>query len=158
MPGMETLGVDSAEAPIMQSGGGSYFSQDLGTILRLRYNTESYGQTGHGNFDVGTMQVVSFDDSVAFFDGQVTMNEVQGVGFNLGLGYRWMHYPPLRRGLRAAWMASAFGPTARAPPRADSSRSSACRRIARRNVGLASQRLHSGRRRTPIWAISRKPV
>ena len=58
-----------------QSGNVSFFSQDLGTILRLRYNTESYGQDGQGNFDIGTMQVVTMDDSAAFFDGQVTMND-----------------------------------------------------------------------------------
>ena len=35
---------------MMQSGGGdlSYFSQDLSTILRLRYSTQSYGQDGTG--------------------------------------------------------------------------------------------------------------
>ena len=76
-----------------QSGDVSFFSQDLGTILRLAFRTESYGQDGTGNFDIGTFQVVTMDDTSAFFDGQVTMNEADGVGFNVGLGYRWMNYP-----------------------------------------------------------------
>lgn len=77
-----------------QSGNVSFFSQDLGTILRLRFNTESYGQDGVGNFDIGTMQVVTMNDTAAIFDGQVTLNDVDGVGFNLGFGYRWMNFPP----------------------------------------------------------------
>ncbi len=73
-----------------QYGEGAYFSQDLGTMLRLSYRTESYGQPGRGNFDIGTMQMWEFDGSAAFFDGQVTLNELQGVGYNLGVGYRWL--------------------------------------------------------------------
>lgn len=84
-------GMDNGAPPVTQYGGGSFFSQDLGTMLRLRYNTESYGQYGRGNFDVGTMQVWSLDGSAAFVDGQVTLNELQGVGYNLGVGYRWLH-------------------------------------------------------------------
>jgi hypothetical protein len=94
---METAsGADAGAPPMSESGGGdlNFFSQDLGTILRLRYNTQSYGQDGTGNFDIGTMQVVTMDDTAAFFDGQVTMNESDGVGFNVGLGYRWMNFPP----------------------------------------------------------------
>ncbi len=85
----------SAAPPMSMSEAGDvgYFSQDLGTILRLRFSTESYGQDGNGNFDIGSMQVVTMDDTEAFLDGQVTMNESDGVGFNVGLGYRWMSYP-----------------------------------------------------------------
>lgn len=86
-PLVQVDGADSG-APMSNMGGGDFFSQELGTILRLRYNTENYGQDEHGNFDIGTMQVTNFDDAIAFFDGQVTLNEQQGVGFNLGLGYR----------------------------------------------------------------------
>lgn len=93
-PGTESLGMDHGVAPMTNVGGGDFFSQDLGTILRLRYNTESYGQNDQGNFDIGTMQVLSFDDSIVFFDGQITLNDVQGVGFNLGVGYRWLSFPP----------------------------------------------------------------
>src|SRR5689334_16939198 len=94
-PAMDSVSPDSGAPPMSQSGGGdiSYFSQDLSTILRLRYSTQSYGQDGTGNFDVGTFQIVTMGDTAAFFDGQVTMNESDGVGFNLGIGYRWMDYP-----------------------------------------------------------------
>src|SRR3954468_729589 len=89
--------MDNGAPPMTQSGSGSgdvnFFSQDLGTILRLKYSTESYGQDGTGNFDIGTFQVITMDDTSAFFDGQVTMNEADGVGFNIGVGYRWMNYP-----------------------------------------------------------------
>jgi hypothetical protein len=96
MPGMDSI-VDPGAPSVSHSGGGSYFfEQDLGHILRVRYNTESYGQhgEGHGNVDIGTMQALTFDDAMAFFDGQVTLNDVQGVGFNLGLGYRWLAFQP----------------------------------------------------------------
>lgn len=92
-PAMGAAGVDPGMPPVTQSGDVSFFSQDLGTILRLQFRTESYGQDGNGNFDIGTMQVVTLDDTSAFLDGQVTVNESDGVGFNVGLGYRWMSYP-----------------------------------------------------------------
>ncbi len=92
-PGTEPLGMDPGAAPVTHMGDASFFSQDLGTIVRLRYNTESYGQDHHGNFDVGTMQVITLDGSSVFFDGQVTLNDSQGVGFNLGVGYRFLSFP-----------------------------------------------------------------
>jgi hypothetical protein len=82
-------------APMTNMGGGDFFSQELGSLVRLRYNTESYGQDEHGNFDIGTMQVTNFDDATAFFDGQVSLNEAQGIGFNLGVGYRWLGETPV---------------------------------------------------------------
>ncbi len=99
-PAMESTTPDASAPPMSQSGSGDidFFSQDLGTIFRLRYNTESYGQDGSGNFDIGTMKIVTMGDTAAFFDGQVTMNESDGVGFNVGLGYRWMNYPPYAAG------------------------------------------------------------
>lgn len=92
LPAMEDA--FEAGAPTVEMGGGDFFSQDLGTLLRLRYNTESYGQDRRGNFDIGTMQVQSFEDAIAFFDGQVTLNDVNGVGYNLGVGFRWLHWSP----------------------------------------------------------------
>jgi hypothetical protein len=94
-PAMDSVSPDAGAPPMSQSGGGdlNYYSQDLGTILRLRYSTQSYGQDGTGNFDLGTMQVVTMGDTAAFLDAQVTMNESDGVGFNIGVGYRWMNYP-----------------------------------------------------------------
>jgi hypothetical protein len=91
-------GMDNGIAPMTQYGEGGYFSQDLGTILRLRYSTESYGQLGRGNFDIGTMPVWTFDDSAAFVDGQVTLNELQGVGYNIGVGLRRLTNPGYSRG------------------------------------------------------------
>src|SRR3954464_1961305 len=68
-PAMESTSPDAGAPPMSQSGGGdvSYFSQDLGTLVRLRYNTNSYGQDGTGNFDIGTMEMVTMDGSAAFF-------------------------------------------------------------------------------------------
>ena len=78
LPGLE---FDAAEpcAPYTEMGGGEFFSQELGTLLRIRYNSQSYGQDGHGNVDFGTMRVANFEDAIAFFDGQVTLNDVQGL-------------------------------------------------------------------------------
>ena len=70
-------------------GGGSFFSPSLNTHLRARYSTQSYGQ-GEGNFDLGTMKLFDLGDAAAFIDGQVTMNDVDGVGYNVGIGYRWL--------------------------------------------------------------------
>ena len=59
----------------------------------MRYNTESYGQDGQGNFDIGSMQVITFEESAAFVDGQVTGNDMDGIGFNVGVGYRMINFP-----------------------------------------------------------------
>ena len=95
MPAGMDQAADASAPPMTQSGGGNvdFFSQDLGTIFRFQYRTEAYGQDGTGNFDLGTMKVITFGDTSTFFDGQVTMNESDGIGFNLGVGYRWMNYP-----------------------------------------------------------------
>lgn len=86
-------GTDPGAPPVAESGNVNFFSQDLGTLVRLRYNTESYGQDGQGNFDIGSMQVFTMEDTAAIVDGQVTMNDADGVGFNVGVGYRWMNFP-----------------------------------------------------------------
>lgn len=93
MESADAAGIDPSAPPVCESGNVNFFSQDLGTMLRLRYNTESYGQDGQGNFDIGSMQVITMEDTAAILDGQVTMNEADGVGFNVGLGYRWMNFP-----------------------------------------------------------------
>ncbi|HEX2473982.1 MAG TPA: hypothetical protein VHK01_04520, partial [Lacipirellulaceae bacterium] len=94
MPGINSMVVDSGAPSTTEMGGGSYFyAQDLGTMLRVQYRTESYGQDNEsGNLDIGTMQMINFDDSAVFFDGQVTLNDPNGVGFNVGVGYRWMSF------------------------------------------------------------------
>jgi hypothetical protein len=90
---MESEGFDVG-APEVEMGGGDFFSQELGTLLRMRYNTKSYGQDRRGNLDLGTMRIANFEDSIAFFDGQVTLSDVNGVGYNLGVGFRWMGWNP----------------------------------------------------------------
>jgi hypothetical protein len=94
MPGVDSMVVDPGAPPMSEMGGGSYFfAQDLGTMLRVQYRTESYGQDNEsGNLDIGTMQMINFDDAAVFFDGQVTLNDPNGVGFNVGVGYRWMSF------------------------------------------------------------------
>lgn len=87
-------GVAESCPPMSDYGGGDFFSQELGSLLRIRYNTESYGQDEHGNLDIGTMKVWNFDDAITFFDGQVTLNDESGVGFNTGIGVRWMGWTP----------------------------------------------------------------
>lgn len=75
------------------SGGGVGYSPTLGSHLRARYNSESYGQLD-GNFDLGTMKMWQPDrDSAWFVDGQVTLNDESKVGYNVGVGYRWMTLP-----------------------------------------------------------------
>lgn len=94
----DTLPLD----PTMQGAGGppmqydynnSFFSPELGAHLRVRYNTESYGQN-EGNFNIGSMRLFDLGDAAAFIDGQVTMNDVDHVGYNLGIGYRWLDETP----------------------------------------------------------------
>jgi hypothetical protein len=71
----------------------SFFSPELGTHLRVRYNTESYGQN-EGNFNIGTMKLFDLGDAASFIDGQITMNDVDHVGYNVGIGYRWLDETP----------------------------------------------------------------
>ncbi len=83
------FGPVASGAPQSYQGGGSFFSQSLNAHLRARYSTQSYGQ-GEGNFDLGMMRMFDLGDASAFLDGQVTMNDVDGVGYNVGAGYRWL--------------------------------------------------------------------
>lgn len=90
--GAEGVVVDGG--PMSVASSGSYFNPTLGQHIRARYNTRSYGQE-EGNLDLGTMGVWQMADGYGFFDGQVTMNEEQNVGYNIGLGYRWLTLPIL---------------------------------------------------------------
>ena len=42
LPALEADAFDGG-MPVSEVGGVDFFSQELGTLLRLRYNTESYG-------------------------------------------------------------------------------------------------------------------
>ncbi len=67
---------------------GSFFNQKLGTALRFNYHTQGYG-TQDDVFSLGAMKNISLDDaSVVFIDGQGTLSDDFGGGFNLGVGYR----------------------------------------------------------------------
>ncbi|MCO6044555.1 hypothetical protein NG895_11620 [Aeoliella sp. ICT_H6.2] len=73
---------------------GMNYSPSLGSHLRARYNTQSYGQV-RGNLDLGTMKVFDGANGVWFVDGQVTLNDESKVGYNAGIGYRFMTLPLL---------------------------------------------------------------
>lgn len=66
---------------------GSFFSRDLGTALRFNYHTQGYG-TQDGVFSLGGMKVFNMEGATAFLDGQGTLSDDFGGGFNLGVGYR----------------------------------------------------------------------
>ncbi|CAK9037520.1 Uncharacterized protein SCF082_LOCUS22211 [Durusdinium trenchii] len=73
---------------------GMNYSPSLGMHLRARYNTKSYGQV-RGNLDLGTMRVFEGQGGVWFVDGQVTLNDESKIGYNAGIGYRFMTLPLL---------------------------------------------------------------
>ena len=133
------------DMPTTEMGGGDFFSQDLGTLLRLRYNTESYGQDRRGNFDIGTMRVASFEDAIAFFDGQATLSDVNGVGYNLGVGFRWLHWValPARTGTDHGLQLLGRRHEHRSRQLLPAGRPEL--RIARRHVGFPRERLHPHR-------------
>jgi len=66
---------------------GSFFNQKLGTALRFNYRTRGYG-TQDDVFSVGGMKVFNMDEGTVYVDGQGTMSNDFGGGFNLGVGYR----------------------------------------------------------------------
>ena len=144
-------GWDAGGPPVTSMGEGSYFSQDLGTMVRGRFNTRSYGQDEDqdGNLDIGTMQVVSWDDSIAFFDGQVTLSDVQGVGFNVGIGYRWLSYVPYATDAERVTGVSLWGDGTSTEADNFFPQLGVSYRIARRYLGLTGQRLHPDRAGQP---------
>ena len=76
------------EIPASYSGSGSFFNRQLGTALRLDYRTEGYG-TEKGIVSIGAMKVTSLTEgSTWFLDGQGTLSDDFGGGFNAGVGYR----------------------------------------------------------------------
>lgn len=92
---MSPLGPDATmvdAGPMSAMSSGQYYNPTLGSHIRARFNTRSYGQQ-QDTLDLGTMKLMELDGGMAFIDGQVTMNDDSGVGYNLGVGYRWMTLP-----------------------------------------------------------------
>ncbi|MGL4513417.1 MAG: beta strand repeat-containing protein [Lacipirellulaceae bacterium] len=93
--GIDAFAADAGPGSMLSapSGGGRQFDPTLGKHLRATYRSETYGQQD-GNLNLGTMGLWrAGEESYGFFDGQVTLNEQAGTGYNLGLGYRWMTLP-----------------------------------------------------------------
>lgn len=91
----DSLGMDAVPmhaGPTSAYASGAVYNPTLGAHLRARYNTRSYGQQ-KGTLDLGTMKMMDWDGGVLFLDGQVTMNDESHVGYNLGVGYRFMTLP-----------------------------------------------------------------
>jgi hypothetical protein len=84
--------------PSSYTSSGSYFNRELGTPLRFKYHSEGYG-TETGVVSLGTMQVFNLDGAAWFLDGQGTMSDDFGGGFNAGIGYREL--ASLRSGIDA---------------------------------------------------------
>ena len=82
-----TGAVGGAVEQASYTSSGSYFNRELGTPLRFSYHSEGYG-TDLGVVSLGTMKVFNLDGATWFLDGQGTMSEDFGGGFNLGAGYR----------------------------------------------------------------------
>ena len=78
--------VDSV-IPASYQGSGGFFNQQLGTALRFNYNTQGYG-TQDDVFTLGGMKVFNLDGATVFLDGQGTLSDDFGGGFNFGVGYR----------------------------------------------------------------------
>ncbi|MCH8840384.1 MAG: hypothetical protein IH831_06835, partial [Planctomycetes bacterium] len=75
------------EIPASYSGSGSFFNRQLGTAFRFSYHNEGYG-TQEGVVTLGTMKVFNQEGSTIFLDGQATLSDGFGGGFNAGIGYR----------------------------------------------------------------------
>jgi len=78
---------DSSVAPVQYSTFGGFYSQPLGTALRFNYHTKGYG-TEDGVVSLGAMKVFDLDGATWFLDGQGTLSDDFGGGFNAGIGYR----------------------------------------------------------------------
>lgn len=78
---------DSGEVVPASYQSGGFFNQQLGTALRFNYHTQGYG-TQDDVVSLGGMKVFNMDGATAFIDGQGTLSDDFGGGFNLGVGYR----------------------------------------------------------------------
>ncbi len=84
---LAVCGTAFAQETPAPSGGGSFFSRDLGTALRIDYNSEYYG-TDKGVVAIGGMKVFNGEGSTWFLDAQGTLSDDFGGGYNAGIGYR----------------------------------------------------------------------
>jgi hypothetical protein len=87
---MQADGTGAAEGGVEMASytsSGSYFNRELGTPLRFSYHSEGYG-TDLGVVSLGSMKVFNLDGATWFLDGQGTMSDDFGGGFNAGIGYR----------------------------------------------------------------------
>ena len=82
-----TIATEGAIAEASYTSSGTYFSRELGTPLRFGYHSEGYG-TDRGVASLGAMKVFNLDGAAWFLDGQGTMSDDFGGGYNAGLGYR----------------------------------------------------------------------
>ncbi|MCH2114269.1 MAG: hypothetical protein MK171_05085 [Pirellulales bacterium] len=73
--------------PASYHGSGSFFNRQLGTALRFNYHTQGYG-TRDDVLSLGAMKVFSQEGAIWYLDGQGTLSDGFGSGFNLGVGYR----------------------------------------------------------------------
>jgi hypothetical protein len=87
MPADGTGATAGGVQPASYTTSGSYFNRELGTPLRFSYHNPGYG-TDEGVVSLGSMKVFNLDGATWFLDGQGTMSDGFGGGFNLGAGYR----------------------------------------------------------------------
>ena len=73
--------------PARQQNSGSFFNRQLGTALRFNYHTQGYG-TQDDVVSLGGMKIFNQEGATWFLDGQGTLSNDFGGGFNLGGGYR----------------------------------------------------------------------
>ena len=81
-----TQAQDDGVVPASYSSG-SFFNRQFGTALRFNYHTRGYG-TQDGVVSLGGMKVFNLDGATVFLDGQGTLSDDFGGGYNLGVGYR----------------------------------------------------------------------
>ena len=84
---VESGGEFEPEIPASYSGAGSFFNRKLGTAFRFSYHSEGYG-TRDGVVSLGSMKVFNRDRGTIFLDGQATLSDEFGGGFNAGVGFR----------------------------------------------------------------------
>ena len=86
LPSVSLFAQSGEFIPQQQSSGG-FFSRELGTAFRFNYHTQGYG-TEADVVSLGTMKVFNQDSGIIFVDGQATLSDDFGGGFNLGVGFR----------------------------------------------------------------------